>query len=50
MIRDVGMAARKEIGELVGRTVHLRLNVRVEEGWTGSPAGLAEAGYGKDET
>jgi GTP-binding protein Era len=50
MIRDVGMAARKEIGELVGRLVHLRLNVRVEEGWTGSPAGLAEAGYGESET
>jgi GTP-binding protein Era len=49
MIRDVGMAARKEIAALVGRPVHLRLNVRVEEGWTGSPAGLAEAGYGKDE-
>ena len=49
MIRDVGMAARKEIAELLGRPVHLRLNVRVEEGWTGSPAGLAEAGYGVEE-
>jgi GTP-binding protein Era len=50
MIRDVGMAARKEISELVGKPVHLRLNVRVEEGWTASPEGLAEAGYREDES
>jgi GTP-binding protein Era len=50
MIREVGMAARKEIADLVGRPVHLRLNVRLEEGWTGSPAGLAEAGYAEDES
>jgi GTP-binding protein Era len=53
MIRDVGTAARKEIAELVGRPVHLRLNVRVEEGWTQSPQGLAEvgyAGYGEDKS
>jgi GTPase len=49
MIRDVGTAAREEICALVGRPVHLRLNVRVEEGWTASPAGLADVGYGKDE-
>jgi len=49
MVRDVGTAARQEIAKLVGRPVHLRLNVRVEEGWTGSPAGLAQAGYGEDE-
>jgi GTPase len=49
MIRDVGMAARKEISELIGRPVHLRLNVRVEEGWTTSPKELAELGYGEDE-
>jgi GTPase Era involved in 16S rRNA processing len=46
----VGTAARQEISALVGRPVHLRLNVRVEEGWTASPAGLAEAGYGEDES
>jgi GTPase len=49
MIRDVGMAARKEIGDMVGRPVHVRLNVRVEEGWTTSPRGLAEAGYTEDD-
>jgi len=49
MIREVGTAARKEIADLVGKPVHLRLNVRVEEGWTTSPAGLAEAGYGEED-
>ena len=49
MIRDVGMAARKEITEFLGRPVHLRLNVRVEEGWTSSPEGLAGLGYGEEE-
>jgi hypothetical protein len=29
--------------------VHLRLNVRVEEGWTTSPKDLAELGYGETE-
>ena len=49
MIRDVGMAARKEITDLVHRPVHLRLNVRVEEGWTASPRGLADVGYVEGE-
>jgi GTP-binding protein Era len=49
MIRDVGMAARKEIGELLHRPVHLRLNVRVEEGWTTSPRDLVELGYGEED-
>jgi GTPase len=49
MVRDVGMAARKEIAELLGRPVHLRLNVRVEEGWTASPESLAELGYGEEK-
>ena len=49
MIRDVGTAARKEIAVLLGRPVHLRLNVRVEEGWTTSPADLAELGYSEEE-
>ncbi len=49
MIREVGTAARQEIAQLVGCPVHLRLNVRVEEGWTGSPKELAELGYGEDD-
>jgi GTP-binding protein Era len=49
MVRDVGMAARKEIADLLGRPVHLRLNVRVEEGWTASPEDLAKLGYGEEK-
>ena len=49
MIGEVGTAARQEIGKLLGKPVHLRLNVRVEEGWTDSRAGLAQAGYGEEE-
>ena len=49
MIGEVGTAARQEIAKLLGKPVHLRLNVRVEEGWTDSPAGLAQAGYGEEE-
>jgi GTP-binding protein Era len=33
MIRAVGTAARKEIERLLGRHVHLELNVRVRKGW-----------------
>jgi GTPase len=33
MVRAVGTAARKEIVRLVGRRVHLELNVRVRKGW-----------------
>jgi GTP-binding protein Era len=33
MVRAVGTAARGEIEELLGRRVHLELNVRVRKGW-----------------
>jgi GTP-binding protein Era len=33
MVRAVGTAARTEIEELLGRRVHLDLNVRVRKGW-----------------
>jgi GTP-binding protein Era len=33
MVRAVGTAARKEIEDLLGRRVHLDLNVRVRKGW-----------------
>jgi GTPase len=33
MVRAVGSAARKEIERLLGRRVHLDLNVRVRKGW-----------------
>ena len=33
MVRAVGTAARKEIEDMLGRRVHLDLNVRVRKGW-----------------
>jgi len=50
MIRDIGTAARLEIEKMLGRPAHLRLNVRLDEGWTSSAAELAELGYGEKET
>jgi GTP-binding protein Era len=32
-IRDIGMAARKELTEILGRPVHLFLRVKVSERW-----------------
>ncbi len=32
-IKDIGMAARKELGEILGRPVHLFLRVKVSERW-----------------
>jgi GTPase Era involved in 16S rRNA processing len=49
MIREVGMAGRQEIAKLLGRPVHLRLNVRVQEDWTNSRTEVARMGY-EDET
>jgi GTP-binding protein Era len=33
MVKAVGIAARREIEELLGRRVHLDLRVRVRKGW-----------------
>jgi GTP-binding protein Era len=46
MLKAIGTAARGRIEDLVGRTVHLRLFVRVTPGWTDSERALAELGYG----
>jgi GTP-binding protein Era len=45
MIRDVGTAARKEIGGLLDRPVHLRLEVKVVPDWSTSPSELQRLGY-----
>ena len=45
MIRDLGIAARQAISELLGCGVHLSLFVRVDEEWTASPGGLRKMGY-----
>jgi GTP-binding protein Era len=45
MIREVGTRARQEIAKMTGTPVHLKLFVRVDEGWTSSPGQLKDLGY-----
>jgi GTPase len=45
MIREIGSRARHEIGKMVDRPVHLKLFVRVDEGWTGHTGQLKDLGY-----
>jgi GTP-binding protein Era len=49
MIRDVGTEARKEIATFLDRPAHLRLYVKVQEGWSSTEAGLADMGYSEDD-
>jgi GTPase len=44
MVRAVGTAARKEIERMLGRSVHLDLNVRVRKGWRRDDALLDRLG------
>ena len=43
-IKEISMAARKEIGEIVGAPVHLFLFVKVRERWSEDPARYREMG------
>ena len=45
MIREVGIAARTEITQLLGRPAHLKLEVKVVPDWTTSPEALDRLGY-----
>jgi GTP-binding protein Era len=47
-VKAVGTAARKEIKELLGCTVHLELWVRVREDWAGDPRFLSAIGLGME--
>ncbi len=48
MIREIGTRARQEIANLLAVPVHLKLFVRVDEGWTESARSLRELGYGEE--
>lgn len=48
MIREIGARARHEISQLLAVPVHLKLFVRVSEGWTESARSLRELGYGEE--
>jgi GTP-binding protein Era len=43
-IKEISMAARKEIGEMIGAPVHLFLFVKVRERWSEDPARYREMG------
>ncbi|MCC6752314.1 MAG: GTPase Era [Deltaproteobacteria bacterium] len=45
MIRDIGTAARDEIGRLLGCPAHLRLTVHVEAEWSRRPGPRRRFGY-----
>ncbi|HZS39902.1 MAG TPA: GTPase Era [Polyangia bacterium] len=49
MVREIGSRARHEIAQLLGCPVHLKLFVRVDEGWTGDRAALRDMGYERDK-
>jgi GTP-binding protein Era len=44
-IKEIGIAARRAIEELLGRRIHLGLFVRTEEAWSDDARKLAELGY-----
>jgi GTP-binding protein Era len=48
MIREIGSRARHSISQLLQLPVHLKLFVRVDEGWTESARTLRELGYGEE--
>ncbi|MGZ3439317.1 MAG: GTPase Era [Polyangia bacterium] len=48
MIREIGTRARQEISNLLAVPVHLKLFVRVDEGWTDNARQLRELGYGEE--
>jgi GTPase len=48
MIREIGTRARQEIANLLAVPVHLKLFVRVSEGWTENARQLRDLGYGDE--
>ena len=45
MLKRIGQAARREIEELLGTKVYLKLWVKVRKGWMGDEAALRHLGY-----
>jgi GTP-binding protein Era len=43
-LKQIGMAARKELEEIMGRRVHLFLHVKVRPNWLDEPARYREMG------
>lgn len=45
MLKLIGTQARKELQGILGSPIHLRLWVKVKEGWRDSPAAMRDLGY-----
>jgi GTP-binding protein Era len=45
MLRDLGTEARRRLGELLRKTVHLKLWVKTDRNWTKKPRRIRELGY-----
>jgi GTPase len=45
MIKEIGTAARQQLGDLLGQTVHMKLTVRVDPDWSHRPTGRRRFGY-----
>ena len=48
-IRELGIAARRAVGEALGKTVHLSLFVKVISEWSRGEAGLRRLGYAGED-
>jgi GTP-binding protein Era len=44
-LKQIGMAARKDIEKLLGQKVLLKIFVKVQKNWTTSPSFLKELGF-----
>ncbi len=45
-LREISRLARAEIQEMLGKSVHLEVWVRVRKGWSDDPSALRKLGYG----
>ena len=45
-LREISRLARADIQEMLGKSVHLEVWVRVKKGWSDDPAALRKLGYG----
>ena len=50
MLKEIGQQARRDIEELVGGRVNLKLWVKVKEGWADDERALRSLGYTPDDT
>ena len=48
MLKEVGQEARREIEEMIGKQVNLKLWVKVKEGWADDERALQSLGYHDD--